>query len=86
MQLPMLRDGAILTCAETGVKELCSVKWEIEHVRLWAEPSQRGANGIKYRAPNFELRILLGGAQIEFSVFYKNEQIAHTKAKYKEEF
>ncbi|QDS68467.1 hypothetical protein FKW77_010834 [Venturia effusa] len=70
----------------TSVKPLCSVSWEIEHAKLYAERSQKGANGTKFTSPKFELRVLLGGAAIQFSVYYKGEEVAHTKAKYKEEF
>lgn len=74
------------TRKEISVKRLCSVEWGIEHGKLYAEPSKKGLKGIKYRRPHFDLHILLGSALIEFSVLYKDEKVAYTKAKYKEEF
>lgn len=47
---------------------------------------QRKGNDLdKVRTLQYELRMLLAGAGIDFSVFYKDKQIAHTKVNHMNE-
>lgn len=69
-----------------GVKQLCTVEWNIDHAKLYFEQRKKGITGVKYREPRYDLHILLGGAIIDFSIIYKDKKVAYTQAKYKEEF
>lgn len=72
----------LLTCL--GVKQLCSVGYGIEYSKLYSERSFKRA-GVKWREPDFQLRIGFDSAHIKFSVFYLDESVAYTEAKYKED-
>ncbi|KAF1995329.1 actin-like ATPase domain-containing protein, partial [Amniculicola lignicola CBS 123094] len=72
---------------EISVKELCKVTYGIKCSILWKESSYRDrATGEKWRDATFDLHVALDSATLHFIVMYKGDPVAHTEAKYKEEF
>ncbi|KAH7125733.1 hypothetical protein B0J11DRAFT_506551 [Dendryphion nanum] len=72
---------------DVGVKELCKVNYGIKCSKLWQESSYRDPNTHqKWRSATFDLVIALDSATLHFIVKYKNEPVAYTEAKYKEDF
>ncbi|KAF2624867.1 actin-like ATPase domain-containing protein [Macroventuria anomochaeta] len=73
--------------AELSVKELCKVEYGIKRSKLWQEPIYKSPlTGERWRDSTFDLWIRLDQTTLEFSVKYKDEKVAWTEAKYKENF
>ncbi|KAH8690418.1 hypothetical protein GQ44DRAFT_833025 [Phaeosphaeriaceae sp. PMI808] len=73
---------------EISVKELCKVNYGIKSSKLWLQEDsyKDPRHGKKWRDVPFDLQIELGSANLHFSVLYREEPVAYTEAKYKEEF
>ena len=66
-----------------AVKELCMVEYGIEWFKLWLETSYKDpVTKKKWRDATFNLQFEPGSASITFSVYYKNQRVAYTRAKY----
>jgi hypothetical protein len=69
------------------VRELCTVAYGIDCNKLWLEKSWKDpSTGQKWRSATFTLAVLLDSATLHFVVFYRDEPVAYTEAKYKEDF
>jgi hypothetical protein len=81
-----MRIEALLIVAP-GVKELCKVEYKIQRSKLWVERSFKDkSTRQKWRSALFDFYIRLENTTLEYFVMYKGEQVAHTEAKYKEDF
>lgn len=68
------------------VKELCTVTYGIDCTTLWMEASYKDpVTKQKWRDATFDLEITLDSAILHFTVFYKGNQVAYTKADYKDQ-
>ena len=72
-----------LTGNVAAVKELCTVEYGIERSKLWLETSYEDpVTKEKWRDATFNLQFEPGSASIAFSVYYRNQRVAYTRAKY----
>ncbi|KAF2034234.1 actin-like ATPase domain-containing protein, partial [Setomelanomma holmii] len=72
---------------DLGVKELCKVNYGIKCSKLSKESSYRDPDtGEKWRDAIFDLYVSLDAATLHFIVVYHGDPVAHTEAKYKEDF
>ncbi|KAF2264554.1 hypothetical protein CC78DRAFT_463345, partial [Lojkania enalia] len=91
----LLEKGSLYYCAdddppsrkETSVKELCRVNYGIKSSKLWfwQDSYKDPKDGEKWRIVPFNLYVEFGSATLQFSVFYRDEPVAYTEAKYKED-
>ena len=66
-----------------AVRELCTVDYGIERSKLWMETSYKNPiTKKKWRDATFNLQFEPGSASITFSVYYKSQRVAYTRAKY----
>lgn len=73
----------ILTRDVLDVKKLCTVKYGIEHSKLRRETSYKNPDTKeKWRDAETDLQLVFGSASIAFSVHYKNQRVAYTRANY----
>ncbi|KAJ4352430.1 uncharacterized protein N0V89_007778 [Didymosphaeria variabile] len=86
--------GQLYFCAQNdppsrktvSVKELCSVAWRIDRVKLLNEPLFTDRHDKQnYRTAIFDLHVTFESATIRFEIAYKGETVAFTEAKYKED-
>jgi hypothetical protein len=76
-----------LLIVNTGVKQLCKVEYRVQRSKLWSERSFKDqTTRQKWRTATFDFCIRLDNTTLEYFVTYKGEQVAHTEAKYKEDF
>ena len=73
-----------LTGSVAAVKKLCTVEYGIERSKLWLEETsyKDPVTKKKWRDATFNLQFEPGSASITFSVYYKNQRVAYTTAKY----
>ncbi|KAJ4993517.1 Hsp70 family chaperone [Stagonosporopsis vannaccii] len=72
---------------ESSVKELCKVEFGIQRSKLWQAPIYRSPlTNARWRDAVFDLWLRLDKATLEFSVEHREEKVAWTEAKYKENF
>ena len=66
--------------------EFCSVGYSIACSELWLESSYKSPlNKKKYRDATFTLMVKLGGAKIDFKVYYRDNLAACCEATYLED-
>jgi len=70
-----------------AVKTLCKVEYSVPRSKLWSAESFRDEKtGQKWRSALFDFGIRLDSTTLEFFIMYKDELMALTEAKYKEDF
>lgn len=67
----------------SDVKELCTVEYGVDKAKLRQETSYKNPDTKKkWRDASFNFQFAPGSASIAFSVYYKNQRVAYTRANY----
>ncbi len=67
----------------SDVKELCTVEYGVQKSKLWLDDIYKNPDTKKkWTDVGFDFRFAPGSASIAFSVYYKNQRVAYTRANY----